>query len=109
MGWWGMGKRGGISGILDAPRDDPRDMVMGDGPADIMDLFKDEILTLGWKPSKIRLQEAFGGNLSLIPDGPVRDAVAKLHGDLIAEWVENWEREPFPEELQGCLDFCFGV
>ena len=110
MGWWSLGAHGGISGVLDAPHPDEREMFMGDGPADIMDGLLDDANKLGFQPTKAALKKVLlEGDYSEIPDGGIHDLVFKAHMDLVQVWRETWERNPYPEELAGCLDFSFAL
>lgn len=110
MGWWNMGAHGGIGGFLDAPHPDERKMCMGDGPADIMDGFLDDANRLGFQPTKAAMKKALlDGDYTDIPEGEIFDLVFKLHKELVQEWREAWERDPYPEELVGCLDFSFAL
>jgi len=103
MGWWGMGESGGIGGFLDVPRIKEPDLklVMGDGPADVMDNFRGDHPEIRRTVLEVALlREDYQGPVEQV------ELLKKLRLDLCAEWVSDWQRDPHLLELQGCLDFC---
>lgn len=105
MGWWPLGEHGGISGLMDVPRTEELELnlVMGDGPADILGNFLNQVEYPFTKEALI--QAVVYDNYSRIPEHLV-DGVKKLQTDLLNEWSMNIGRLPYDSELEGCFNFC---
>lgn len=111
-GWWNMGQSGGISGIFDEPHE-KRNLVMGDSPADTLGEFLDNHGCLDDDGGTIESCPFTRQQLLdfLVKGGPapagLEEDFQRLHEDLCEDWQHGWDRNPYPEELQGCIDFCW--
>ena len=127
MGWWPMGKNGGIAGLLDEPRegqdpigaigtfnqipgkDDPKDLYMGDGPADEMGDALDQMYELfiedfGRKPTFKELAAYFTSD----EDNKYTKIAKQAVIDVNAEYQEAWCRDATDDEMAGCIRFTSG-
>jgi hypothetical protein len=114
MGWWSLGKHGGIGGLMDDPRTENADidLIMGDGPADVLGNFIDDLRRGGIAvPSKDALALAVTTDIyDSLPDA-IRKEAHGLRVELFKEWQDitsegpEGSRDPHPQELQGCFDF----
>ncbi len=97
MGWWAIGDEGGgidwgnlgKGGMANHwPGEDKQEqMMMGDGPADMMGDVMD-ILTKTRDLNK------------------VKQVMAETLEKVVSEYEESWERKPFKQELIACFNFC---
>ena len=102
MGWWKMGPRGGLaSNYLN-----DQEWVMGDGPADLMDIFLGP--TKGQAPEipAPAMKAALNGDMAGVPEH-LREKVETLRREVIQPWRDDYGRDPYPEELIGLVDFCY--
>lgn len=115
MGWWSLGRHGGISGFLDDERADGKelDLIMGDHPADLMDNYLDSLINDEVPiPAKADLFKALVTNdFTGLPE-QIQAETHKLRTDLWDAWRgitlddEGGSRDPHPLEIQGCINFC---
>lgn len=105
MGWWNMGVKGGIAELTGGPKCPEKQLVTGDGPADIIDGFLSDF---DGRITEEQLRAVVVRNE--MPEGldlEVLEAARKTRVELFQEYKEAWQRDPEPEELDGVIDFCW--
>ena len=97
MGWWAIGDEGGgidwsnlgKGGMANhwPGEDKPEQMMMGDGPADMMSVLPSVVFATKDKEK-------------------IKKAMKKVLKGVVEEYESCWERKPFKKELTACFNFC---
>jgi len=104
VGWWMLGKGGGIAEFTGGPVSTEMDLYGGDEPADIMDGFLRDHEAVLTRDLLVRLFVK-GEEPAELPVPTLLEA-RRVWREFREVWRMEWCRDPHPLEMQGLIEFC---